>query len=168
MRETVRQIVSNTGPLISLEKLDQGYDFIHCLYDKLIIPPAVLEEVAEGLFANPQDYLQYHNITDLIEVRPVSNPPALPEAERLHDGESQAIQLALELHLPLLIEETVGRRVAQSVGVQISGIAGQIISAFRQKIISATDAQNKLNELLQAGRINRKIYDALLAAISTT
>ena len=59
MRETVRQIVSNTGPLISLEKLDQGYDFIHCLYDKLIIPPAVLEEVAEGLFANPQDYLQY-------------------------------------------------------------------------------------------------------------
>ena len=167
MRGAVRQIVSNTGPLISLEKLNQGYNFIRCLYEKLIIPSAVLEEVAEGQFANPQEYLQYHNIIDLIEVRPVSNPLALPEAKRLHDGEAQAIQLALELHLPLLIEETVGRRVAQSVGIQISGIAGQIIAAFRQKVISATDAQNKLNELLQAGRINRKIYDALLSAIST-
>ena len=166
MREVVRHIVSNTGPLISLEKLNQGYDFIRCLYDKLIIPPAVLNEVAEGQFENPQDYLHHHNIIDLIEIRPVSQPLALPEAERLHDGEIQAIQLALELQLPLLIEETVGRRVAQRAGVQISGIAGQIIAAFRKNSISETDAHNKLNELFRSGRINRKIYDTLLSSLS--
>jgi predicted nucleic acid-binding protein len=98
-------------------------------------------------------------------MRAVSQPHELPEAERLHEGETQAIQLALELQLPLLIEETVGRRVAQSVGLQISGIAGQIIKAFRQSIIAAADAQDKLSELLRAGRINRKIYEALLAAL---
>ena len=75
----MRQIVSNTGPLISLEKLNQGYDFIRCLYEKLIIPSAVLDEVAAGQF----------------------------------------------------------------------------------------DARDKLNELFRAGRINQKIYDALLNAIST-
>jgi len=48
----------------------------------------------------------------------VSQPQELPEVERLHEGETQTIQLALELQLPLLIEETVGRRVAQSIGVQ--------------------------------------------------
>jgi hypothetical protein len=47
MTET-RRIVSNTGPLISLEKLRQGYDFIRQLYDTIIIPPGVLDEVAAG------------------------------------------------------------------------------------------------------------------------
>ena len=163
----MQQIVSNTGPLISLEKLNQGYDFIRCLYEKLIIPPAVLDEVAEGEFVDPQEYLHHYNIIDLIEVRPVSQTPVISGAERLHDGEIQAIQLALELQLPLLIEETVGRRVAQSMGIRVSGIAGQIITAFQQNSISATDAHDKLNELFRAGRINQKIYDALLDAIST-
>jgi len=162
----VRQVVSNTGPLISLEKLSQGYDFIRRLYDTLIITPVVLEEVAAGQFATPDEYLQHYNISDLLEVRRVSQVRKLPEAERLHKGETQAIQLALELQLPLLIEETVGRRVAQSMGIQISGIAGQVIKAFRQGIISATEAQAKLSELLRAGRINRKIYEALLASLS--
>ncbi len=162
----MRQIVSDTGPLISLEKLSQGYEFIRCLYDKLLITPAVLEEVAAGQFATPEEYLQHYGISDLIEVRTVSQPQELPEAERLHEGETQTIQLALELQLPLLIEETVGRRVAQSVGIQISGIAGQIIKAFRQDLIATTEAQNKLSELLRGGRINRKIYEALLASLS--
>jgi predicted nucleic acid-binding protein len=161
----VRRIVSNTGPLISLEKLYQGYDFIRQLYDTIIIPPGVLDEVAEGQFATPHAYLQHYGIVDLIEVRIVSRNESLPEAARLHVGEAQAIQLALELALPLLIEETVGRRVAQGMGISISGIAGQVLKAFRQGGITAQEARNKLRELLQAGRINRKIYDGLLAVI---
>jgi predicted nucleic acid-binding protein len=162
----VRQIVSNTGPLISLEKLNQGYPFIRRLYDKVIVAPAVLEETAVGQFATPEGYLLHYGISDLIEVRTVSQPHVLPEAERLHEGETQAIQLALELQLPLLIEETIGRGVAQSVGLQISGIAGQILKAFRQGIIAATEAQDKLNELLRGGRINRRIYEVLLTSLS--
>jgi len=72
----------------------------------------------------------------------------------------------LELQLPLLIEETVGRRVAQNVGIPISGIAGQILKAFRQDIISEKEAHDRLDELFRAGRINRKTYDALLAPLS--
>jgi predicted nucleic acid-binding protein len=55
-----QRIVSNTGPLISLEKLSQGYGFIQRLYEKILIPPTVLSEVAEGQFENPQAYLQYY------------------------------------------------------------------------------------------------------------
>jgi predicted nucleic acid-binding protein len=161
-----RRIVSNTGPLISLEKVNRGYDFIRRLYEKLVIPPAVLAEVTEEQFEDPHAYLQHYGIPDLIEVRAVTQRPGLPEVERLHEGEIQAIQLVLELQLPLLIEETAGRRVAQSLGIRISGIAGQTIVAFRQEIISASEARNKLGELLRAGRINRKIYEALIAVIS--
>ncbi len=106
-----RRIVSNTGPLISLEKLRQGYDFIRQLYDTIIIPPDVLDEVAEGQFATPQAYLQHYGIVDLIEVHAVSQSERLPEAARLHVVEAQAIQLARELALPLLIEELVKERL---------------------------------------------------------
>ena len=64
MTET-RRIVSNTGPLISLEKLRQGYDFIRQLYDTIIIPLGVLDEVAEGQFATPQAYLQHYGLVDI-------------------------------------------------------------------------------------------------------
>ena len=160
-----RRIVSNTGPLISLEKLRQGYDFIRQLYDTIIIPPSVLDEVTEGQFATPHAYLQHYGIVDLIEVHSVARHEQLPEAARLHGGEVQAIQLAQALALPLLIEETVGRRVAQRLGISISGIAGQIITAFRHGIITAQEARHKLLELFQTGRINRKIYEALLAGM---
>jgi predicted nucleic acid-binding protein len=161
----VRRIISNTGPLISLEKLRQGYDFIRQLYDTILIPLGVLDEVVKGQFATPHAYLQHYGIVDLIEVQIVSRSEQLPEAARLHIGEAQAIQLARQLALPLLIEETVGRRVARGLNIPISGIAGQIIAAFRRGIITAQEARNKLLELFQAGRINRKIYAALLAVI---
>ena len=160
-----RRIVSNTGPLISLEKLHRGYDFIRLLYDTIIIPPGVLNEVAEGQFATPHAYVQHYGIVGLIQVHSVSRRERLPEAARMHVGEVQAIQLALELALPLLIEETVGRRVAQGMGLSISGIAGQVLKAFRQGAITAQEARSKLRELLQAGRINRKVHEALLAVI---
>ena len=72
MSSEARRIVSNTGPLISLEKLSRGYDFIRRLYEKLVIPPAVFDEVTEGQFENPQAYLQHYDIRDLIEIRAVS------------------------------------------------------------------------------------------------
>lgn len=46
----LRQIVSDTGPLISLEKITGGYRFIGRLYDRLIVPPAVIDELVAGQF----------------------------------------------------------------------------------------------------------------------
>ncbi|MFN8486910.1 MAG: hypothetical protein U0350_04905 [Caldilineaceae bacterium] len=159
------QIVSDTGPLISLEKLSNDYSFIRQLYDVILVPSAVLLEVAQGQFSNPHDYLQHYGIADLIEVRnvPISHP--LLQTNLLHPGEREAIQLALQLGLPLLIEETAGRTLAQNLGIHISGIAGQIIKAYRLGLIVRNDALTMLAELLHAGRINRKIYTALVAAV---
>jgi predicted nucleic acid-binding protein len=157
-------MVSNTGPLSRVREAAA----------RLRLYPAavrhddhfgVLQEVAEGQFVTPPAYLQPYGSVNLIAVQGVSRREPLPEAARLHLGEAQASQLARELALPLLIEETVGRRVAQGLGIPISGIAGQIITAFHRGIITAQDARTKLLELFQAGRINRKIYAALLAVI---
>ena len=59
-------------------------------------------------------------------------------------------------------EEMIGRRLDQSAGIPMSGIAGQIIKAFQRDVISGTENRDKLSELFQLGRINRKIVIAQL------
>ena len=160
-----RETVSDTGPLITLEKLGDGFRFIRLLYDKIIIPHAVLDELAQGQFLSPQAYLEHYEIKDLLEVVEAQGDLKVPGIEVLDTGERQAIQTALERRLPLLIEEEAGRQCARSLGLQISGIAGQIVKAFRAGLISSNEAEDKLQELFKAGRINRKIHAALTATV---
>lgn len=159
-------IVSNTGPIISLEKLSDGFNFIRRLYDKIILPDVVLQELAGDNFLAPTDYLKTNNIESLIEIRQVTQISSLSEIDRLDEGEKHAISLAYQLEIPLLIEETIGRRTALSAGIQISGIAGQIFKANKLKLIGYEEAENMLQEMLSAGRINRKIFDSLITALS--
>ena len=83
----------------------------------------------------------------------------------LDRGERDAIQLAKEKNLPLLIEEKAGREIAQRSGVHISGIAGQIVRAFRLHLLSADESKKLLLELSVAGRINKLIYQGLITTI---
>lgn len=85
--------------------------------------------------------------------------------ERLDRGEQEAIRLALAQELLLLIEEEAGRAAAQRLGLRISGIAGQVLRAFRSGTIGAEEAEQKLRVLYEAGRINRKIYEGLSEAV---
>lgn len=153
-----KKIVSDTGPLISLEKLTEGYAFIRLLYDKIIIPPKVLEEVSEG---SSQKYLRKYGIEDLIQVQTPTKPAQIPGLKNLHAGEAQAISLALELNLPLLIEEQQGRKIAAIAKIKFSGTAKQIVLAYEQKIISQKAAVKKLKGLLSNCRINKEIYEVL-------
>ena len=165
----LRQIVCDTGPLISLEKITGGYRFIRWLYDRLIVPPAVMDELVVGQFETKDAYLRHFDVEGLVSVkRPTgehSTEEVKDKTEHLDEGERQAIFLALELELPLLIEEEAGRAVARELGLHISGIAGQLLKAVRGDVIPAHSASAKLTELRQAGRINRQIFEAVDAAI---
>ena len=78
--------MSDTGPLISLEHLTDGFSFVRRLYDRIVIPPAVLEEVGFD-YDRAAEYLERHEIGDLIEVREADAQVALPDIGRLHEGE---------------------------------------------------------------------------------
>lgn len=77
----------------------------------------------------------------------------------------KAIQLALETGLPLLIEEEAGRQVARQLGLQFSGVVGQILLAFRNGLLPAAEAAEMLDELLHSGRINRKIHEGSMNVV---
>ncbi len=110
--------------------------------------------------------MKFHSIIDFVEIKQITKIGQIVEIQRLDLGEIEAISLAKQLKLPLLIEETLGRRIASRAGIKISGIAGQIVKAFRENLISATEAQSKLTELFDSGRINRKIYNSLFEAVN--
>ena len=160
-----RRVVSDTGPLISLEKLPDGYRFIRRHYDQIIIPSAVLDELVQGHFASAESYIAHYGIGDLIVVVDVEEEVEIAELESLDDGEKAAIRLALTHRLPLLIEEEAGRRVARQLGLNISGIAGMVLAVFNNNLITDVEASPKLRILLEAGRINKGIYDGLLEAV---
>lgn len=154
----MKSIVCDTGALISLEKISHGYVFIEKLYNKLLIPPKVLEEVACS-YNYSNEYLTTHNISHLVEV--VKDFSIIPNLDSLDDGEIEAISLAKSLNLELLIEERDGRIIAQKLGLKISGIAGQIIKAFKNGLIDQTEVLYKLHELYKQHRINSILYEEL-------
>lgn len=125
----------------------------------------MLSELAQGQFESADAYLTHYGVADLLEVKDVASSSVQADAEHLDEGESEAIQLAVDEGLPLLIEEQAGRDTARKLGLQISGIAGQLVKGFRQGVLSAEDATGKLDEMLRAGRINPKVHEIVVRAI---
>ena len=119
-------IVTDTGPLISLERLDGGYEFMRRMYRRIIAPPAVLREIAVGQVATPNSYLQHYSLADFVfEQTPQALLQNVPRQNDLHLGELEALALAQELHLPLLIEEAVGRKASQELGIPFTEWPGR-------------------------------------------
>lgn len=153
-------IVSNTGPLITLEGLSGGFDLLRKLYDRVLIPPAVLKEVsAPDHYPSGAAFLEQHSVVDFLIVQ--TPQQYLPDITNLDEGEVAAISLSYEQQLPLLIEERAGRNIAHRKGLRVSGIAGQVLVAYKRGLISFNRAQAFLDTMLKIARINREIHTLL-------
>ncbi len=64
----VFEAVADTGPLISLEKLPDGFALLKRSLSRLYLPLEVLEELQAGYSGT--DYLADHHLTTLVEVVP--------------------------------------------------------------------------------------------------
>ena len=161
-------VMSDTGALISLEKISEGFSFIQKLYDQINITPSVYEE-----------YQRKGNLDPYIHSRfiQIQNSPKninFPFQQRLHDGEIEAISLCLNYRknsgskVLLLIEEEAGREVADTLGIAYSGIVGQIQKAFFQKIIDQETALNYIDQMRRSHRVNKKIYSLIRRNIESS
>ena len=135
------------------------------LYNQVLVPTAVVEELCQGMFPNWEEYQTHYGLTDFVKVTIFEPSVKIPGLDILDPGEREAIQLAFQAKLPLLIEEEAGRELAQTLGIKISGIAGQILKAYRNEYLSSSNARNNLTQLLRAGRIGKKLYAKLLETL---
>ena len=108
-------VVSNASPVINLAAIGQ-LELLNKLYGKIILPRAVYHEIAvkgAGRAGSTEiEKLKW------IEVKTVSNQKLVQALKvELHEGESEAIALAVELNAePLLIYD----RILQNVGEERS------------------------------------------------
>ncbi len=123
-------VVSNTSPITNLAAISQ-LPLLQQLYETIIIPQAVYDEVVAGSIEVQSELW--------IQTQQVTNYPLVTALQlELDWGEAEAIALAVELKADLLlIDERRGRTVASRFGLKFTGILGVLIEAKHKGAISA-------------------------------
>ncbi len=130
-------VISDSTALILFAKSNTLH-FLSNLFEKVYIPQAVYGEL------NFKDDVVKYRIDKFnkILVKPVSNLLLLNKIKKLNldDGEIEAIALAIELDLLLIIDEKKGRKTALNQGLKIVGVLGILIENYKQDFISHEEA----------------------------
>ncbi len=115
--------VSNTTPLRYLIAIEQEH-LLGQLFEKVFVPVAVHEELTDP--RTPETVRsRVLSMPDWFEVRTAQETQATTFPVALHRGERQAILLAEALRADvLLIDEQIGRTIALSRNLPLSGTLG--------------------------------------------
>ena len=129
----MRKVVVNTTPIIALANI--GYlNLLHELYDEIIIPSAVNNEIISEPARSLVDscnWLKINNVTDDAWNRMVFST-------RLHAGEAEVILLAKECRADLLIiDDNAAKKTAKYLGMTVTGTMGVLLKAKREGYIVA-------------------------------
>ena len=131
-------VISDTTALIILAKSDL-LSLLSNLFSKIYIPQAVYDEL---MFKDDIVKYRIENF-DKIIVKPVNDLVTLERIKclKIDKGEVEAISLALELDLMLIIDEIKGRKIALNQGLKIVGVLGILIENYKQSLISFEEAK---------------------------
>jgi predicted nucleic acid-binding protein len=127
---------------------------LHALYDSVLIPTVVYEEVVtRGLEQNQPDAYAVQlaiarNEIGVIDV-PSESLSEVIQAWPLHAGEKHAIQLAMtETADWVLLDDRLARECAQEVGLKVKGTLGIIVAAYRRQLLSHQEVEVVLQSIL--------------------
>ncbi|KOR36477.1 MULTISPECIES: DUF3368 domain-containing protein [Planktothricoides] len=155
-------VVSDTSSLCNLALVNH-LNLLAQLYQMVIIPPVVADELAIAPDSRithilSQQWIQKKSLQDS------SLAEQLQRTQGLDPGESYAIALAVELKADtLLIDERLGRREAQKLGIPIIGILGILIRAKQRQLIG--EVKPVMNSLIRDAnfRVSSQLYQEILA-----
>lgn len=122
------KIVSDTGPLIGLAKIDKIY-LLKSITEEVLIPPMVHRELL-GKVGDEADQIDMA-LSDFIQIKEVGTLEQ--EAEMaltgLGEGEKQAIGLAfnIEKDVLLLLDDRAGRESAERLNIPTTGLIGLLL-----------------------------------------
>jgi predicted nucleic acid-binding protein len=147
-------IVSDASTLIVLSDLDR-WELLENLFDHVFIPPQVDMELRRGATIDTPEWLH---------VQPVDQSETLTVLQRLLDpGESEAIALALQMNLPLIIDERKGRAIARRKGIEIIGLLGIVYVNVRHGYLSIEEAEIFIASVVNHGfRIHPKLIESMM------
>jgi predicted nucleic acid-binding protein len=149
---TNRPVVSNSSPLIALERVHR-LELLSLLFSSVLIPPGVAIEVGPSITELPW----------LIERQPRQPIGAHVERAGLQSGETEAIALAIETRAQwVMLDDEPARRFARQLGLPVIGTVGLLLAAKRRTLI--TSVRPILDDLIAADfRLSLEIYASVLS-----
>lgn len=154
--------VSNAGPIIHLSWIGR-LDLLPTLFDRIVVPLAVRDEVLRGGPQVPGITAIHDAFTsDWLTVQPVSNLAAVATLRtELDRGESEAIVLMREIQADvLLLDERLARFHAVREGLPMTGTIGILRSARNRRIVPAV--MPLLEELRRGGfRVSAELVERI-------
>ena len=157
-------IVSDTSPITNLAAIEQ-IDLLHQLYNSVIIPTAVYNEmvginkwVPGATEVQTLPWIETQKVQDRQQILPIQE-----SEENLHLGEVEAIALALELQADLLLmDERRGRIVATRYGLPVTGLLGIFLQAKKKGFI--TTVKPLIDRLIEDAefRVSATLYASIL------
>ena len=133
----MKSAISDTTALIILAKSDI-LPLLSNLFEEIYMPQAVYDEL---IFKD--DIVRFRiEKFDEISLKKVSDFELLKRVKKFNidNGETEAITLALELNLRLIIDERKGRKIAIGQGLKIVGVLGILIENYKQGFLSLGDS----------------------------
>lgn len=125
-------VVADTSVILNLCCVGQA-DLLQALFKQVWIPEEVKAEF-ERLSRHRQRFQGLH-VPTWVAIRPaVAIPERLTVMPNLHPGETAALECHADA---VLMDESTGRRAAQSLGLSVIGILGVLLQARRTGLLTA-------------------------------
>ena len=137
-------IVADTSPLIALAKIQQ-LALLLSEFSSIHIPATVLNEATADLQRHDARLIQEFASQFFIVHDDANNEFCQQLRQILDEGEIQALNLARDLNCAVLIDEQMGRKIAQSYQIPVVGILGLLVKAKQSGTLLAINPL--INEL---------------------
>jgi len=150
-------IVSDSTTLIILFDLNR-LELLANLFEKIYLPQSVFDEI---------NFKKEIVLPEYMKVVEIKDSELLHSLNLLLDiGESEAISLAKEKQLPLIIDEKKGRKIAQNMDIRIIGLLGIIYLNIKKDFITQKEAIIFLDTAIKSGyRIHQKLIDEMFQSL---
>ena len=127
-------VVTDTSVVLNLCRVGLEYLLLD-LFGKVISPPAVASEFQRLAVVDPR-FAGLLWPPSIRVVAPLGTAPALRGNHKLHPGEIEALSLAAEQNIDLvLMDERAGRAAAARLGLESVGILGILIQAKKDGLL---------------------------------
>lgn len=158
-------IVSDTTALIVLAAQDR-LNLLGACFEHVLLPQAVYREWQTGDAGLDQ---RLERLT-FFQVVTVDDGELLDELRTMLDpGEAEALALARQRGLPLLVDEKKGRTLARMMGIPILGLVGVLLLAVQRGIIDPPTAKDIMDACRDRGfRLSDTLYQAFVGQLGET
>ncbi len=151
----MKLIISDSTTIITLLNINR-LDVLKNIFSLVYIPKKVYDEIViEEKITLNKNFFVVKEIND-------KNLYTLL-TKSLDKGESEAITLAKEMNLSLIIDEKKGRKIASNLGINIFGFVGLLVLNYKKEMLTKEDTLDIFYKAKEQGfRVSNNLENEFL------